>query len=68
MRTKLAALALALTIALSTAAFAGPRAPKTQDPQQDISPIEWVIRTVRKIVHTFDQPSVPIPGNPSTTT
>ncbi len=71
MRTKSLSLAVTLAVVLTTAAFAGPRGtrgPRTQDPQQDLSPVEWVIRAVKKIVHTFDQPSVPIPGTPSTTT
>jgi hypothetical protein len=71
MRTKSLSLAFTLAVVLSTAAFAAPRAqqPRTEDPQQqDVTVIERVIRAVKKIVHTFDQPIVPIPDAPSTTT
>jgi hypothetical protein len=70
MRKKSLSLALALTGVLATTALAAPRTqqPRTQDPQQDVTVIERVIRAVKKIVHTFDQPIVPIPGTSSTTT
>jgi hypothetical protein len=70
MRTKSLSLAIALSTILTTNVLAAPRTqqPKTQDPQQDVTVVERVIRAVKKIVHTFDQPAVPIPGTSSTTT
>jgi hypothetical protein len=71
MRTKSLSLAFTLAVVLSTAAFAAPRTqqPRTDNPQQqDVTVIERVIRAVKKIVHTFDQPAVPIPGTSSTNT
>jgi hypothetical protein len=69
MRTKSLSLSITLAVVLSTAAFAAPRTqqPRTDNPQ-DVTVIERVIRAVKKIVHTFDQPAVPIPGTSSTTT
>jgi hypothetical protein len=69
MRTKSLSLSITLAVVLSTAAFAAPRTqqPRTDNPQ-DVTVIERVIRAVKKIVHTFDQPIVPIPGTSSTTT
>jgi hypothetical protein len=70
MRTKSLSLVITLTAILATSALAAPRTqqPKTQDPQQDVTVVERVIRAVKRIVHTFDQPAVPIPGTSSTTT
>ena len=65
-RKKSLALALALSVVLSTSAFAAPRRVDPRNP--DFNPIEWVVRAVRKIVHTFDQPVIPIPSAPSTNT
>ena len=65
MNKKSLSLAFMLSIVLSTAVFAAPRAqqPRTQDPQQgDVTVVERVVRAIKKIVHTFDQPAVPIPG------
>jgi hypothetical protein len=70
MRTKSLSLAIALSAILATSVLAAPRTqqPKTQDPQQDVTVVERVIRAVKKLVHTLDQPIVPIPGTASTTT
>ncbi len=69
MKKKSLSLAFMLSVVLSTAVFAAPRTkqPRTQDPQQgDVTVVERVIRAVKKIVHTFDQPAVPIPGTTTT--
>jgi hypothetical protein len=71
MSKKSLSLAFTLAVVLSTAALAAPRTHQapTQDPQQqDVTVIERVIRAVKKIVHTFDQPIVPVPDAPPTTT
>ena len=68
MRVKSLSIVLTLTVVLSTSAFARVQQ-KPSDPRNgEINPIEWVVRAVKKIVHTFDQPIVPIPLAPTTGT
>lgn len=68
MRVKSLSIVLTLTVVLSTSAFARVQQ-KPSDPRNgEINPIEWVVRAVKKIVHTFDQPIVPIPSASMTTT
>lgn len=69
MRMKSLSLALTLTTVLATTALAAPRTQRHRaeyPQQQDVTVVERVIRAVKKIVHTFDQPAVPIPGSTST--
>ena len=62
MRVKSVSVALVLSVALSTSAFAAPQ--KRVDPRNpDFNPIQWIVRAVKKIVHTFDQPIIPIPDS-----
>ena len=68
MRVKSLSIVLTLTVVLSTSAFARVQQ-KGSDPRNaEINPIEWVVRAVKKIVHPFEQPVVPIPSAPTTTT
>ncbi len=70
MRMKSLSLAVTLTLVLTTAVVAAPRShqPKDPDGPSDVTVIERVIRAVKKIVHSLDQPLVPIPSSPTTTT
>ncbi len=70
MRTKSLSLALTLTVLLTSAAIAAPRTrgPKTPDGPSDVTVIERVVRTIKKIVRTFDLPGVPVPSTPPSTT
>ena len=66
MRTRSLSVALALSVVLSTSAFAAPQQKRADPRNPDFNPIEWVVRAVKKIVHTFDQPVIPIPGTSTT--
>lgn len=70
MRTKSLSLALTLTLMLTTAAIAAPRTrqPKTPDGPSDVTVIERVVRSIKKIVRSFGDISVPVPSVPTTTT
>jgi hypothetical protein len=68
MRVKSLSIALALTVVLSTSTFARVQ-PKRIDPRNpEITPIEWVVRAVKKVVRAFGQPVIPIPSAPTTGT
>ena len=68
MRTKSLSAALALSIVLSTSASAAVQIRRADPRNPEFNPIEWVVRAVKKIVRTFDQPVIPIPAAPSSNT
>jgi hypothetical protein len=72
MRVKSLSIVLALTVILSTSAFARVQQkqiePRDPELNREINPIEWVVRAVRKVVRALEQPILPIPVAPTTTT
>ncbi len=70
MRTKSLSLALTLTLVLTTAAIGAPRTRQQKNPDgpSDVTVIERVVRSIKKIVRTFGDISVPTPSVPPTTT